>query len=55
MTTTAKIPIALFNETKLDFQRETKEPQAWHAIPEELIVNFVQTPLPYVCTGKRRF
>ncbi len=54
MATTAKIPIApaLLNETKLDFQRKIKGLQAWHEIPEDLIVNFDQTPLPYVCTGK---
>ena len=57
MATTAKIPIApaLLNETKLDFQRKIKELQAWHEIPEDLIVNFDQTPLPYVCTGKRTY
>jgi len=57
MATTAKIPIApaLLNETKLDFQRKIKELQAWHEIPEDLIVNFDQTPLPYICTGKRTY
>ena len=55
MATTAKIPIApaLLNETKLDFQRKMKELQAGHEIPEDLIINFNQTPLPYVCTWKR--
>ena len=54
MATAAKIPIApaLLSETKLDFQRKIKELQAWHEIPEDLIINFDQTPLPYVCTGK---
>jgi len=49
MATTAKIPIApaLLNETKLDFQRKIKELQAWHEID--------QTPLPYICTGKRTY
>ena len=48
MATTAKIPIApaLLSETKLDFQRKIKELQAWHKIPENLIINFDQTPLP---------
>ena len=48
MATTAKIPIApaLLSETKLDFQRKIKELQAWHEIPENLIINFDQTPLP---------
>ena len=57
MATTAKIPIApaLLNETKLDFQRKIKSLQAWHEIPEDLIINFDQTALPYVCTGKRTY
>ena len=57
MATAAKIPFApvLLSETKLDFQRKIKELQAWHEIPEDLIVNFDQTPLPYVCTGKRTY
>ena len=55
--TTAKIPIApaLLNETKLDFQRKIKSLQAWHEIAEDLIINFDQTALPYVCTGKRTY
>ena len=55
MATTAKIPVApaLLSETKLYFQRKIKELQAWHEFPEDLIINFDQTPLPYVCTGKR--
>ena len=57
MATTAKIPIApaLHNETKLDFQRKVKELQAWHEIPEDLLINFGQTPLAHVCTGKRTY
>ena len=57
MGATAKIPIApaLLSETKLDFQRKIKELQAWHEIPEDLIINFDQTPLPYVCTRKRTY
>ena len=43
------------NETKLDFQRKIKEFQAWHEIPEDLIVNFDQTNLPYTCIGKRTY
>ena len=55
MAITAKIPVipALLSETKLYFQRKIKELQAWHKFPEDLIINFDQTPLPYVCTGKR--
>ena len=42
MATTAKISIApaLLNKTKLDFQRKIKSLQAWHQIPEDLIINF---------------
>ena len=47
--------VIMANETKLDFQRKIKEFQAWHEIPEDLIVNFDQTPLPYICTGKRTY
>ena len=57
MATTAKIPIApaLLNETKLDFQRKIKPLEAWHEIPEDLIINFDQTALPYDCTGNRTY
>ena len=52
MVTTAKIPTApaLLNETKFDFQRKIKKIQSWHEIPEALIINFDQTPLPYICS-----
>ena len=54
---TAKIPIApaLLNGAKLDFQRKIKELQAWHEVPEDLIINFDQLPLPYICGGKRTY
>ena len=57
MTTAAKIPIAAtsLSETKTDFQRKIKELQAWHEIPKDLIINFDQISLPYVCTGKRTY
>ena len=57
VATTAKISIApaLLSETKLNFQRKIKELQAWHEIPEDLIINFDETPLPYRCTGKRTY
>ena len=57
MATTAKIPIvpALLNKTKLYFQRKIKEFQAWHEIPEDLTINFDQTPVLHVCTGKRTY
>ena len=42
MVTTAKTPTApaLLNETKFDFQKKIKEMQAWHEIPEALIIDF---------------
>jgi len=54
MATTAKVPIApgLLKEVKLDYQRKFKSLQAWHDIPEDLILNFDQTPLPYICSTK---
>ena len=32
-----------------------KEMQAWHEIQEDLIINFDQTPLSYICTGNRTY
>ena len=29
--------------------------QAWHEVPEDLIINFDQLPLPYICGGKRTY
>ena len=37
------------------FQRKIKEMQAWHEIPEDLIINFDQTPLSYICAGNRTY
>ena len=53
IATTARIPVApaLLAETKLDFQRKIGQSQSWHSIPNDLIINFDQTPLPYVVTG----
>ena len=50
---TARIPVApaLLAETKLDFQRKICQLQSLHSIPDDLIINFGQTPLPYVVTG----
>ena len=50
MATTAKIPVApgLLSEVKLDYQRRFKQLKTWHNIPEALILNFDQTPLPYI-------
>ena len=54
MATTTKIPVApaLIAEIKLHYQRKYKALQTWHDIPKELIVNFDQTTLPYVCASK---
>ena len=48
ITTTARIPVApaLLAETKLDFQRKIRQLQSWNSIPDDLIINFDQTPLP---------
>ena len=53
IVTTARIPVApaLLPETKLDFQRKIRQLQSWYSIPDDLIINFVQTPLPYIITG----
>ena len=36
-------------EAKLHFQRQIKQMQEWHQIPDDLVINFDQTPLSYVC------
>ena len=48
---TASLPIApaLIEETRLDFQRKIKLLQEQCNIPDELILNFDQTPLAYIC------
>ena len=53
MATTSKVPVApgILKEVKLDYQRKIKQLQEWHTIPEELILNFDQTPLPYICSS----
>jgi len=53
MATTSKVPIApgVLKEIKIAFQRKIKQLQAWHEIPDDLILNFDQTPLPYVCSS----
>ena len=40
----------LLREAKLQFQRKIKQIQTWHNIPDELILNFDQTPLSYICS-----
>lgn len=54
MATTSKIPVSpgLLTETKLDYQRRYKSLLEWHSIPKDLVINFDQTPLPYVCASK---
>ena len=54
-TTKMQIAQALLNELKLYFQRKIKKLKAWLEIPEDLVINSNQTPLPYVCTGKRTY
>ena len=50
--TTGKIPVApgLLKEAKLHFQPQIKQMQEWHQIPDDLIINFDQTPVSYVCS-----
>ena len=53
MATTCKIPVAptLLEEEKFTFQRNIITLVKKHKIPEELILNYDQTPLSYVCTS----
>ena len=48
--TTEKLPVSpgFLNEAKLNFQRKIKFFQSWHEIPDDLIINYDQTPLSYV-------
>ena len=48
---TASLPIApaLIEETRLDFQRKIKLLKEQFNTPDELILNFDQTPLAYIC------
>ena len=50
--TTERIPVTpgLLKEAKLHFQRQIKQMQEWHQIPDDLIINFNHTPLLYVCS-----
>ena len=49
MTTTARNPIApaLLEQTKLEYQRKIKIITSKY---DALILNFDQTPLPFICT-----
>ena len=53
VATTARIPVApgILKETKLDFQRRIKLLQVRYQVPDELILNCDQTPLPYICVS----
>ena len=44
---------AIFSETKLDFQHKIKCTQEEYNIPEDLIINFDQTPLAFICGSNR--
>ena len=51
-SSTEKLPVTsgLLKGAKLHFQRQTKQMQEWHQIPDDLIINFEQTSLLYVCS-----
>ena len=51
MATACKIPVApaLLEKEKFTFQRNIMTLVKKHKIPEELILNYDQTPLSYVC------
>ena len=53
VVTSARIPVApgILKETKLDFQRRIQLLQARYQVLDELILNFDQTPLPYICAS----
>ena len=52
---TAAMPVALaiLSEAKLDFQRKIKRTQEEFNIPDDLIINFEQTPSGYICSSNR--
>ena len=52
--TTERIPVAPdpLKEAKLHFQRQIKQMQEWHQIPDYLIINFEQIPLLYLCSPR---
>ena len=52
---TAPIPIApaILSETKLEFQRKVKRAQEEYNIPDDLIINFDQALLAYICVFNR--
>ena len=44
---------AILSEVKLAFQRKIKRVQEEYDIPDDLILNFDQTPLAYICGSNR--
>ena len=52
--TTERIPVAPdpLKEAKLHFQRQIKQMQEWHQIPDYLIINIDQIPLSYECSPR---
>ena len=52
---TASMPVSpvILSEVKLDFQRKIKRAQEEYSIPDELIINFDQTPLAYITASNR--
>ena len=55
MGNTASMPVdsAILSEVKIDFQRKIKHVYEEHNIPDDLILNFDQTPLAYICGSNR--
>ena len=51
MDTRVKLAPGLLKEAKLSFQRKIKTLKTIHSVPEDLILNFDQTPLSYVCSA----
>ena len=52
-TTSMPVEPAILSEVKLDFQRKIKHVYEEHNIPDDLILNFDQTPLEYTCGSNR--
>ena len=52
---TAVIPtaLAIFFEIKLDSERKIKRAQEEYNIPDDLVINFNQTPLVYIYGSNR--
>ena len=53
MAVTEKVPVAqgVLKEAKLSFQQKIKTLEPIHSVPEQLILNFNQIPLSYVCSA----